>query len=324
MISLQGVTARRGPLSRVGLSLDLGPGLHALVGAPADGGPQLLSLMAGREEVRTGVVQVLGTRPQDPACRPQVGYVPRVPALPGTLRVGEILALAAEVRGEDADPVEERLGALGIGALANRRASSLSADEARAVAMTEALTSTRVRVVLVEEPRVGIDPRVVGKLAEGLRARAAAGDTVVLATASVRDAGALADDHLVLGQGVVLGRTASLDELASFTTRGASMSVVASDAAGATGIAAALATEPDVESVTRRDSSVVARGRDAVSVAAAVGRAVLASGADVLEMRLAPPSLDDARQAVAGLARGTFEAARAHAAARGAASGGEP
>jgi len=105
-----------------------------------------------------------------------------------------------------------------------------------------------------------------------------------------------------------VGQAATLDALSAFTPSGARMRVLASDPQA---LAAALAREPEVEAVARRDGVVLARGRNARSLAQAVGRAVLAAGVEVVEMRLEPPTLDDARLAVAGVAQGTFEAARA-------------
>jgi ABC-type multidrug transport system ATPase subunit len=308
VITLRGVAARSAPLARSSLTIAWGAGLHAIVGTPVDGGPLLLELVAGRERVRAGELRVLGHAPDDPAVRPQIALVPMAPLLPGVLRVHEVLALAASLRGEAAGPAEERLSLLGIDALARRTVSSLSTEEARAVAMAEALTSTRVRVLLLDEPLVSLDPRAAGRLPGLLRTRAIEGLTTLIATASVRDAGELADDHTVLHAGALVGQAASLDALSAFTAPGARMRVMAS---APLALVEALAREPEIEAVARRDDVVLVRGRHARSLAEAVGRAVLASGVEVLEMRLEPPSLDDARLAVAGVAQGTFEAARA-------------
>lgn len=101
------------------------------------------------------------------------------------------------------------------------------------------------------------------------------------------------------------------------------MRVVASDPQA---LLAAVAAEPAVEAVARRDGAVVARGRDAMALAAAVGRAVVASGVDVTEMRIEPPSMDEARAASAGVATATYEAAyaRTRAALAPPATGGTP
>jgi ABC-type multidrug transport system ATPase subunit len=311
LISLRSVAARA-PLARTRLTLGWGPGLHSIVGTVADGGPALLALIAGRERVRAGELRVLDGSPQDLAVRPQIALVPMAPPLPEAMRVHEVLALAAALRGEASTRAEDRLAVLGVEALAPRAVRSLSHDEARAVAMAEALTSARARVLLLDEPLVDLDPRAAGRLPALLRERARQGATIVLATASVRDAGELADDHLVLQDGAVLGQASSLDALAAFTQAGARMRVMASDPLA---LVAALAREPEIEAVARRDGVVVARGKEARGLAQAVGRAVLASGVELVEMRLEPPSLDDARAAVAGTAQGTFEAARARTAA---------
>lgn len=308
MISLRSVIARRAPLARTSLTLGWGPGLHAIVGTVADGGPALLALLAGRERVRTGELRVLDRSPDDAAVRPQIALVPMAPPLPEAMRVHEVLALAADLRSEAPTPAVQRLAVLGVEALAPRTVRSLSHDEARAVTLAEALTSTRVRVLLLDEPLVSLDPRAAGRLPGLLRERARQGMTVVLATASVRDAGELADNHVVLRDGAVLGHAASLDALSAFTLRGARVRVLASDPLA---LVAALAREPEIEAVARRDGVVVARGKDARVLAQAVSRAVLAAGVELVEMRLEPPSLDDARAAVAGVAQGTFEAARA-------------
>jgi ABC-type multidrug transport system ATPase subunit len=309
VIAIASVAARSAPLSRSSLSLRWGPGTHAVVGTIADGGPLLLAVLAGRERVKTGRVEVLGGSPRDAEIARQIALVPALPPLPEELRVDETFALAARLRGETPRPAAERLAVLGIEALAPRAVRSLAREEARAVAMAEALTSERVRVVLVDEPLASMDPRAVGILPERLRARASAGCAVIVATASVRDAGEICDDHVLLRQGAIAGQAASLDALSAFTPGGARMRIVVSDPQA---LAVALAREADVDAVARREREavVVARGRDATALARAVGRAVLEAGVDLVEMRLEPPTLDEARSAAAGIAQATFEAAR--------------
>jgi ABC-2 type transport system ATP-binding protein len=290
MIVLEGVAGRRPALALASLSLRWGPGVHALVGAPADGGPALLALVAGVGRPRKGQIRVLDGPPHQGTVRPAIAYVPLTPSLPDSLRVGETLDLAAAIRGDPPGDAATRLAALGIEALAPRRVGTLAAEEVHAVALAEALTSTRARVLLLEEPLVDVDPRAAARLPELLRARGREGDrAVVLATASPRDASELADDHVLLRAGAIVAHTPSL---AGLTASGARMVVVSSDPRA---LVAAVAREAAVEAVARRDSAVIARGRDATSLAGAIGRAVLASGVDVVEMRLESPSLDDAR-----------------------------
>jgi ABC-2 type transport system ATP-binding protein len=298
VIAFEGVAARRAPLALASVSLAWGPGVHAVVGGSADGGLLLLALVAAACRPRSGRLRVLDGRPTDAAVRARVAFIPLQPPLPEAMRVREVLAIAAAIRGEPPRDAAERLRELGVEALASRAVETLSPGEARAVALTEAATSTRVRILLIEEPLVALDPRTATCLPEVLRARARDGWAVVIATASVRDAEELADDHVLMRDGAVVGQAASLDALARLSPQGVRLRILASDARA---LAIALAREQGVDAVARRGETVVARGRDAVELAQAAGRAIAACGVDVTEMRIQPPSLDEARAAVAGV-----------------------
>jgi ABC-2 type transport system ATP-binding protein len=282
VISLDGVAARRGGLLRASLSLDWDAGMHAVVGGPPDGAPELLAMVAGLDRPRAGSVRVLDGDPREANVRRAIALVPATPALPERMTVREALELAAAIRGDAAPaPAAERLATLGIEALAGRRVLGLSLEEARAVALAEALTAPAVRVILVEEPRVAVDPRAATLLPERLRARAAARCAVVMTTASMRDAATLGDDHLFL----TATRPPAMARLRIVTREPAAL-------------VSAIAREPAVEGVSRHDAPrpgngaapagalgvVVARGPDASALAHAVGRAIAASGADVVEM----------------------------------------
>ncbi|MGD0530657.1 MAG: ABC transporter ATP-binding protein, partial [Polyangiaceae bacterium] len=63
MIALEGVAARRAPLTLARLTLSWGAGVHSLLGAPSDGGPLLLELVAGQARLRAGRVRLLEGSP---------------------------------------------------------------------------------------------------------------------------------------------------------------------------------------------------------------------------------------------------------------------
>jgi ABC-type multidrug transport system ATPase subunit len=289
------VRAGRTALSQVSLSWTAGA--HAILGARDDGGPLLLAAIAGRVRVRSGQVRVLGQSAGHPQVRPQVGYVPLDATLPDALRVDEALAVASELRQEPVQDAGARLGALGLDALARRPVRSLLASEARAIALAEAVTSTRVRVILVEEPFAVMDARAAGRIAERLRARADAGDVVVVATASVGDAGDVAEDHALLRRGTLVRRGASQDMLAGFWLDGnnARLRIVLKRPDDARALAGALARQADVVGIERLAGAVCARGRDAAALARAAGRAAVEVGVDIAELRFDPPSLDEAQ-----------------------------
>jgi ABC-type multidrug transport system ATPase subunit len=296
VIELDRVAARRRPLALASVSLHWGAGVHAVLGRREDGGALLLALIAGAARPRSGRVTVLGGAPDDASVRTRVAVVPLDPTLPDALRVGEAMVLAAAIRGEPAREPSDRLRVLGIESLAKRPVRSLSLAEARAVALAEAVTSSRVRVLLVEEPLVAMDPRASGLLPEQLRARGTEGCAVVLLTASHRDAGDLADDHVLIERGGIITQAASTGARPGASPAEARLRVVAQDSPAARAIVVALALDETVEGVAQEGASIVARGRDAVALARCVGRAIVEAGVDVAEIRCEPPLDPEGRE----------------------------
>jgi ABC-2 type transport system ATP-binding protein len=289
VIALDGVAARRRPLALANVSLAWGPGVHSVLAGREDGGSLLFALVAGAARPRSGRVTVLGGAADDPDVRTQVSIVPLDPTLPDALRVDETIGLAAAIRGEPAREPAQRLRVLGIEALAQRPVPSLSLPEARAVALAEGLTSSRVRVLLVEEPLVSMDPRALALLPERVRTRGADGCAIVVLTASPRDAAELADDHVLMRRGAIIARATSIDVLSNSSATGARLRVVAHDARAARALVSALAREQDVEGVAQDGASVTARGRDAVALARNVGDAIASANVDVAQIRYDPP-----------------------------------
>jgi ABC-type multidrug transport system ATPase subunit len=207
--------------------------------------------------------------------------------------VEEILATASRIRGEPLREAAERLRPLGLEPLATRWARSLSVAEARAVAVAEALTSTQVAVVLVEEPFVAMDSRAAPRLAEALRAKAREGGAIIVTTASMRDASELADDAVHLHAGALVGHASGVEGLVRSGSGRAGIRVVLRDAAEARSFVAELARAAVIESVENDGSWVFARARDPVALARAAGHALANLDVHVAEMRLEPPPFDD-------------------------------
>jgi ABC-2 type transport system ATP-binding protein len=300
MIALEDVSVVRKPLALAGVTLNWGQGVHSVIGTQRDGGPLLLALLGGAARPRAGRLRVLEGLPTQASIRKQVARLSLDTALPEALRVGEALAMAAAIRGEPPRSAADRLSVLALEGLETRLLRSISRAEARSVALVEALTSSQVRVLLVEEPLVGMDTRATGRIPQALRARAQAGCAVIVATASLRDAGELADDHVFLHRGSVVGVTSSLEALAGFSNEGARLRVVTRDLASARALVAAVARENDIDAVEHDGISVSIRGRDILALARAAGRAATSAQIDPVELRVQAPTLDEARAAAAG------------------------
>jgi Cu-processing system ATP-binding protein len=299
VIALDRVSARRKPVSVKNVTIDWGPGIHAVVGTVADGCSLLLALVVGAARARAGKVRVLDGAPTDARVRPQIARVGIDPSLPDSLRVDEALALASALRGDPPRAASERLSVLGLEALSQRPVDSLSRQEARGVALAEGVTSSRVRVLVLDEPFSASDARAASRMVDVLRAKSRSGCAVVVATASLRDAGEIADDYVLLRGGAILGQTTSVRALARIAPGGARLTILAPDAAQARRLVAALASESDVGGVELEAHVVKVRGADPAALARAAGRAATEAHVDVVEIRAEPPSLDEARAAAA-------------------------
>jgi len=294
VISIQNVRARRPPLALASVSLEWGPGVHSIIGGREDGGALLLALLAGIALPRAGRVRVLGRSPA--LARKEVARIPLEPSLPDALRVDEMLGVASRLRSEAVRDPAERLAELGIQALEKRTVRSLSRGEARAVSLAEALTSTRVRVVLIEEPITWMDPRAAGLVAEALRAKARMDGAIVLTTASARDAHELATDHVVMDRGAIVSGPTFTDPRFSDLRR-AQLVLVSPDEADARLLAAGLARDPAVTALTQEGVVVRVRGHDAVGVARAAASCAVKAGAEIVEMRWESDPSSDLRAA---------------------------
>lgn len=310
MIKLDGASAHaiseRGKAhsSLVNMTLAWQEGVLAVLGARVDGTTALLEMLAGLVPVRGGVARVFDRPPVE--SRTRIAYVPLEPALPDSLRVDEIGLLDSRIRGAAPTTAESRLAPLGIEKLAARRVSSLSAGEARAVALALALTSG-AKLLLIEEPLAGLDPSAPGRVIEALRARAAAGAAIVMTTSSVRDATSLADQLGVLVHGQFTHLPPSL---AHVGPGGARLRVVVG-AEAKTEVAklvAALAEDPAIASIetaafaarglSQAAVAILVTGPDLLAVARAVGASAAKAGANVEAIESAVMPLEAIRARV--------------------------
>lgn len=318
MITLDAVHARSAAtrdraasqISNVTLSWE--KGILVVLGTPADGTTALLEVLAGIAPVRAGRAKIGDLAPSE--ARSRVAYVPLDAALPDALRVDEVCELAGQMRGEPAMTPASRLAPLGIEKLVNRRVRSLSAGEARAVSLAVALTS-QAPVLVVEEPLAGLDPAAPSRVVRALRARGAAGAAVIVTTASVRDATALADQLGMLSRGVF---THLPPTLAHVGPAGARLRIVVA-AEAATEVApfvAALAAESAVASVETATFAatrvlhaavaVVVSGADLLALARAVGHAAAKTSARIEAIESAVMPLDAIRSRLVAPRPGTL------------------
>lgn len=147
-----------------GVSAALAPGqVTGLVGADGSGKTTLLRLMAGLLTPDDGALTVCGhdTRAQAEGVHAAIGYMPQRFGLYEDLSVAENLSLYGELRGLDraaqAGSFARLLAFSGLAGFEGRLAGKLSGGMKQKLGLACALVATP-RLLLLDEPSVGVDP----------------------------------------------------------------------------------------------------------------------------------------------------------------------
>ncbi|WP_437281472.1 ABC transporter ATP-binding protein [Sorangium sp. So ce375] len=326
VVVLEGVRARdaageegraRGGLS--GLSVALGAGVHAVLGAPEDGTLALAEVLAGRAAPLAGRVLVAGRDPlRSAATRARIGVLAVTPELPEGASVASCMSVALRARGAPASGAAALLEPLGVAPLLARRRASLSFSEARAVELSLALAVPRPLLLCLVEPFAEVAVPSAEPVRERVRALAAAGACVVLLTSSTVDASALADRVHVLDRGVIVRTEPGAGERLAASPGAASpgagqleveLHVLvherAPDAPGARALAAALASAPAVRAgawergPAEAVSTLRIRAADREAAALAILDAAAREDVTLIAISSPAPSLRDVRAATA-------------------------
>ncbi|MDE1897440.1 MAG: ABC transporter ATP-binding protein [Xanthomonadaceae bacterium] len=188
-------------LDRIDLMLKRGE-LHALLGPNGAGKTTAIALLLGLARADSGRVELFGADPQTLVPRRRVGVMLQSGALPETLRVGELLAMAANYYPRPR-PLSESARLAGIGDLLKRPYGQLSGGQQRRVQFALALCG-RSELLFLDEPTVGMDLEARERLWATIRGLVAEGCAVLLTTHDLEEAEALAGRVTVLARGRVL------------------------------------------------------------------------------------------------------------------------
>src|ERR671931_184725 len=218
-IRLRGAVKRYGPVTAVdGLDLDLPIGTCVgLLGPNGACKSTTMKLLTAQAIADVGEIEVLGHRlPGDSkAARAEMGVVPQLDNLDTTLTVEQNLLVFTHLyripRGERHDAIERALDIANLGERRTARVDELSGGMRRRLLIARALVH-RPRLVLLDEPTVGLDPQVRQELWALIDALRAEGTTILMSTHYIEEAERLADTVLIMSHGecVARGRPADL------------------------------------------------------------------------------------------------------------------
>ncbi|GAA4756400.1 hypothetical protein GCM10023217_30400 [Gordonia alkaliphila] len=167
-------------------SVTLTPGtITGLVGPNGAGKTTLLLLLAGLLKADTGELLLDGAPADSPALRAAVGWMPDAFGTWDSLTPHEILVTFARLYSitprAAADRADQLLAEVHLSKHAHRPASELSRGQRQRLGLARALVN-RPRVLLLDEPASGMDPRSRVELRDQLRAAADAGAAVLVSS----------------------------------------------------------------------------------------------------------------------------------------------
>ena len=210
-IRLRGVVKRYGAITAVnGLDLDVPQGTCVgLLGPNGAGKSTTMRLLTAQAIADGGELEVLGYRlpGESKAARAECGVVPQLDNLDVTLTVEQNLLVFAHLyrigRAERPAAIER---ALRMANLVDRRATrvdKLSGGMRRRLLIARALVHGP-RLVLLDEPTVGLDPQVRQELWALIDALRAEGTTILMSTHYIEEAQRLADTVMIMSHGVAV------------------------------------------------------------------------------------------------------------------------
>jgi len=195
LLEVRGLQVRYGGINAVkGIDLDVGEGeLVALIGANGAGKTTTLKALAGLLRPAAGRIHYNGeditARPAFELVRLGLTLVPEGRGVFGRLTVEENLAMGAYSRRDAAGIAADFDRVYGLlPRLAERRrqpGGTLSGGEQQMLAIGRAIMS-RPRMLLLDEPSMGLAPLMVHKIFEAIRTVAAEGVTVLLVEQNAR------------------------------------------------------------------------------------------------------------------------------------------
>ncbi|GAA3867654.1 ABC transporter ATP-binding protein [Saccharothrix violaceirubra] len=208
VVQVRGVSHRyRGAIALHEVDVDLRPGVTAVLGPNGAGKSTFLGVLSTALRIQRGSVDLGGIDSvrDRRRYRAGLGFLPQSFTLPTNLTVREFLGLTAwqrlVPRAGRAAAVEAALDAVDLAGRRDERISALSGGMHRRVGIAQAVVN-HPRLLLLDEPTVGLDPRQRRGLRE-LVPTLGADRAVVISTHLTEDVAAMADRVLVLAEGAV-------------------------------------------------------------------------------------------------------------------------
>ncbi len=292
VIDLQSVSRWYGNVVAINdVSIAIGPGITGLLGPNGAGKSTLLHMLAGLLRPSSGSVSILGQQAwRNPELYRQIGLVPERETVYAFLTGFEFVRLNARLQGvADPDAAARRaIRTVELEDAENRTLATYSKGMRQRAKVAAALVH-EPRVLLLDEPFNGMDPRQRLHMMELLTGMAAEGRVVLFSSHILEEVERLAQSVLVIHAGRLAASGDFREIRRLMTDRPHTFTIRSSDDRR---LASALVADPSVFGVELIDGLLSVRSSDYGAFTGAIARVAQTSGVRLMELRPTDESLE--------------------------------
>lgn len=204
VVVVEGVSKWFGDLVAVSdVSFALRNGVTALLGPNGAGKSTMLRMIAGLATPSSGTVRILGRNPRtDPTIAAEIGLAPQQEAVFGFMTARQFVRASAELQGvENADTrAAEVLEMVELDATDERRLPTYSKGMRQRVKLAQAIVH-EPRVILLDEPLSGLDPRQRLRMVDLFDQLGSQGRVVLVSSHVLEEVERFGSDVVVIAKG---------------------------------------------------------------------------------------------------------------------------
>ncbi|HET6793509.1 MAG TPA: ABC transporter ATP-binding protein [Acidimicrobiales bacterium] len=294
VLSCTGLTRRFGERTAVdGVGFEVAPGeVYGLLGPNGAGKTTTIKMVCGLLDADAGAVSVCGRPITDLPVRGLIGYVPQDIALYPDLTARENLAFLGRLYRLKGRLLDERVAeALELTELSDRdrdRVESFSGGMKRRLNIAAGLLH-HPRLLVLDEPTVGVDPQSRHAILERVQAFGASGMAVLYTTHYMEEAERVCDRVGIIDHGRLIAEGTKRELVARLGEKDRIDLVATGDLSA---LAAACTAVPGVETAAAAGDRVNVVAADGRQVLPALVEAAAASGATINSVEVAEADLE--------------------------------